>query len=288
MTTKILLTGATGNVGTQLVKQLASQQVPFKVLVRSGDNAAFLKTIPLAEIITGDLADTAAVTKALTGIEKAFLLTNSSEQAESLQLNFATTAKAAGVQHIVKLSQYAANANSPVRFLRYHASVENYIQKLGLQFTFLRPNLYMQGLLAFSDYIKKDGQFYAALGHAAISAVDIRDIAAVAVAVLTTSGHSNKTYNITGDQAITHYQMAETLSEVVAKEIRFVDVSPQQMEAALKAAGFPEWQIDGLIEDYAHYARGEAAGVFNTIEEITGKAPISFKQFSEDYKKMFA
>lgn len=286
-TTKILLTGATGNVGTQLVKQLALRNVPFRALVRSGDNAAFLKTIPRAEIIVADMADTVAVTQALAGIERVFLLTNSSAQAETLQLNFVTATKAAGVQHIVKLSQYAARIDSPVRFLRYHAAVEDHIREQELQFTFLRPNLYMQGLLAFADYIKQDSQFYAALGHAAISAVDIRDIAAVAAVALTTDGHSNKIYNITGPAAITHYEMAETLSQVLDKKVRFVDVSPQQMEAALQAAGFPEWQVGGLIEDYAHYARGEAAPVFSTVEDITGNPPVSFQQFANDYKNLF-
>ncbi|SJZ73149.1 Uncharacterized conserved protein YbjT, contains NAD(P)-binding and DUF2867 domains [Chitinophaga eiseniae] len=284
----ILITGATGNVGTQLVKRLAAAHVPFKVIVRSNDTNKYLENIPEAEIITADLGDEAAIGKALRGVEKAFLLTNSSEQAETLQLNFAAAAQAAGVQHIVKLSQFAAAEQSPVRFLRYHARVENRIRELGMTYTFLRPNLYMQGLLGFKDYIRNDGQFYAAVGNAAISAVDVRDIAAVAAYALTKPGHENKIYDITGGEAITHYEMADILSRVLGKPVKFIDVTPEQMEGAVRAAGFPEWQVGGLIEDYAHYARGEATVVSNAVPEVTGQAAIRFEQFVQDHKTLFA
>jgi uncharacterized protein YbjT (DUF2867 family) len=286
--TKILISGATGNVGTQLVKRLAALNISFKALVRNNDNSELLKSLPQAEIIIGDLADESALVEAMQGIEKAFLLTNSSEQAEQLQLNFVHAAHRAGVKHIIKLSQFAADENSPVRFLRYHAKVENKIKELELNYTFLRPNLYMQGLIAFKDYIKNDGNFYASVGNAAVSAVDIRDIAAVAAKALTETGHENKIYTITGKEAITHDQMAEIFSRVLDREIRFIDVAPDQMEVAVKAAGFPEWQVGGLIEDYAHYARGEAAAVYNTVRDVTNVDPIGFEQFVNDYKELFS
>lgn len=284
----ILITGATGNVGTQLVKKLVASNTPFKALVRTGDSSTLLKSLPQATIVTGDLSDPATLSNALQGIDKAFLLTNSSEQAESLQMNFVTAAHQAGVKHIVKLSQFAAEKHSPVRFLRYHAAVEAYIQSLGFNYTFLRPNLYMQGLLGFKDLIQQTGKFYAAVGHATISAVDVRDIADVAAAALTSAGHENKIYNITGSTSITHYEMADILSQVLGKQITFVDVAPAQMEETVRAAGFPEWQVGGLLEDYAHYARGEAATIFNTVQEVTGKPAIGFQQFAEDYRALFA
>jgi uncharacterized protein YbjT (DUF2867 family) len=119
------------------------------------------------------------------GVDRAFLLTNSSEQAEDQQSAFVAVAQSAGVKHIVKLSQWAADKDSPVRFLRYHAAVERIIKESGLAFTFLRPNLFMQGLLAFRETIVGQGKFFAAAGDTKISAVDVRDIAAVATAALT-------------------------------------------------------------------------------------------------------
>jgi len=284
----IFLTGATGSVGTQLLQKLGSLNVPVKVLVRSQAQAAELAGNPLVQVVSGDLADPASFQAALEGVQKAFLLTNSSQQAESLQLGFVEAARKAGVSHIVKLSQFAASEYSPVRFLRYHARVENRIRALGITYTFLRPNLYMQGLLAFKEYIKENGQFFASVGNARVSAIDVRDIAAVAAACLTETGHENKIYNLTGPKPLTHYEMAEIFSRVLDKPVAFIDVTPEQIQAGLRAAGFPEWQVGGLIEDYAHYARGEAAVVSEAVETITGKTATTFEQFAKDYSRVFS
>lgn len=286
-TSNLLITGATGSVGTQLIKILANSEVSFRALVRNNDQASLMQNLPQAEVAIGDLSDADSLNRALQGIEKAFLLTNSSEQSEQLQLNFVNAAHKAGVKHIIKLSQLAANEASPVRFLRYHAVVENKIKELGIDYTFLRANLFMQGLIAFQHFIKYDGKFYGSLGNAAVSAVDVRDIAAVGAKALTEPGHENKTYNITGPESITHNKMAEILSNVLEKEITYINLSPEQMQGALAAAGFPAWQIGGLMEDYAHYARGEAAEVFSTVANITGRQATSFEQFARDYKEYF-
>lgn len=124
-------------------------------------------------------------------------MTNSSERAEAQQLSFVEQARAAGVRHIVYLSQLDAAANSVVRFLRYHAVVEEAISSSGIAFTHLRPNLYMQGLLGFRSSITSEGRFFAPVGNARVSIVDVRDIAAVAVAALTQNRHEGKTYDIT-------------------------------------------------------------------------------------------
>ena len=112
-------------------------------------------------------------------------------------MRFAERVAASGVRHLVKLSQLAADEASPVRFLRYHAAVERRIRELGIGFTFLRPNLYFQGLLAFQTMIAKEGQFTAPIGEARVSAVDVRDIAAVAAVALTEAGHEGKPYTMT-------------------------------------------------------------------------------------------
>ncbi len=286
--TNILITGATGSVGTQLVKKLVSSDVSFRALVRTREQGDLMSDLPQVELTVGDLSDPCSLARALEGIDKVFLLTNSSEHAAQLQLNFVNAAYKAGVSHIVKLSQLAACVTSPVRFLRYHAVVENRIQELGMDYTFLRPNLFMQGLTAFEPYIKYEGKFYGSLGDAHVSAVDTRDIAAVAAATLTEPGHRNKVYNITGPQAITHAEMADTLSRVLEKQIAYIDLSPEQMQGALTVAGFPAWQVGGLIEDYAHYSKGEAAGVFSTVKDITGHDPICFEQFVQDYRTFFS
>jgi uncharacterized protein YbjT (DUF2867 family) len=221
-------------------------------------------------------------------VDRAFLLTNSSQQAETQQSTFVEIASRTGVKQIVKLSQWAADPESPVRFLRYHAAVEKKIQDSGIAYTFLRPNLFMQGLLAFRDSIKHQGKFFAAIGDARISVVDVRDIAAAAAAALTSEGHTGKIYNLTGPEALTHQQMAEKLSNALNRQIQFVDISPEMMRDTLLSVGIPPWQVEGLIEDYAHYHRGEASTVETGVQDATGRSAHSFDDFARDYAPAFS
>jgi uncharacterized protein YbjT (DUF2867 family) len=175
-----------------------------------------------------------------------------------------------------------------VRFLRYHAAVERKIRESGMAYTFLRPNLFMQGLLAFRETIIGQARFFAAVGDARISAVDVRDIASAAVAALVEKGHEAQTYNITGPQALSHGEMAETLSGALGRRIDFVDVPPDAMRETLIKVGLPVWQADGVIEDYAHYARGEAAEITKGVQDATGRPPRTFDDFAGDYAHAFS
>ena len=283
----ILLTGATGTIGSELTKILIRQGVPFRALVRSLPAAAALQGQPGVELVVGDLDDPASLAPGLAGVERAFLLTNSTERAEQQQLNFVQHARQAGVRQVVKLSQWAADRHSPVRFLRYHAAVEEAIRASGLAYTFLRPNLFMQGLLGFRESIVHQGRFFAAIGDARVSVVDIRDIAAAAAATLTEPGHEGRTYNLTGPAALTHAEMASQLAQALGKPVVFQDIPAEAMREALLGVGFPAWQADGLVEDYAHYHRGEAARVASGVQEATGTAPRAFADFARDYASAF-
>jgi uncharacterized protein YbjT (DUF2867 family) len=191
------------------------------------------------------------------------------------------------VKYLVKLSQFAANEASPVRFLRYHGVVERRIRELGLGYTFLRPNLFFQGFLAFQATIANEGRFFAPIGEARVSAVDVRDIAMVAAVALTEPGHVGKTYTITGPAAITHPEIAHAIAEAIGRQVTFINVPPTDFSGALRNLGVPTWQVDGLIEDYAHYSRGEAAEVHTTVREVTGSEPRDVTAFARDYASMF-
>ena len=236
----------------------------------------------------GNFDDPRSLEAALQGVSHAYLVTPSSPTAEAQQVRFAELGAAAGVRRLVKLSQLAADEASPVRFLRYHAAVERRIRELGIGFTFLRPTLYFQGLLAFQPMIAAAGHFVAPIGDARVSAVDIRDIAAVAGVALTEQGHDGKTYTITGPAAVTHSEMASALSKAIGRPVAFMDVSPDAFAAALKSAGVPSWQVDGLVEDYAHYARGEAQAISRHVREVAGIHPRDVDKFAEDYASAFA
>lgn len=283
----ILITGATGGNGSELVKLLASQGEPVRAMVRSKNRAMKIAGLAGVELVIGDLDDPATLARALEGVERAFLLTNSTERAEAQQRAFVEAGRRSGLHHVVKLSQFAADERSPVRFLRYHAVIERMIVESGMAYTFLRPNLYMQGLLGFAQSIKSSGQFFAAAADAKVSVVDVRDNAAAAAAALTGPGHEGRTYTLTGPEALTHAEMAASLSEATGRPIKFVNVSSEAMREALLHMGVPLWQADGLVEDYAHYRRGEAETIAAGVEETTGRPPRSFAAFARDYASAF-
>ena len=279
----ILLTGATGTVGFEVAKLLDQKGVSAKALVRSPEAAEKLAGLSHIIPVMGDLDAAASVAAALAGVEAAFLLTKSSERAESQQLGFVAAAKAAGVRHIVKFSQVHADVASPVRFLRYHAVVEAAIKASGMAYTFLRANLFMQEMLAFREPIRQQGRIFAPIGEAPVSLVDVRDLAEVAVAALTGAGHDNKSYDLTGPEALSHAELADQIGRAIGRRIEHVQMAPEQMRQIMMSYQFPEWQTDGLIEDYAHYDRGEAAGISGDIERVTGKKARSFEVFLGDY-----
>lgn len=284
----ILITGATGNIGTELVKRLSANGQEFLVMVRQSEDAAAFERMPGAKPVIADFEDKATVASALQGVERAFLLTPSSEKAQAWQTGFVQSAKDAGVERIVKQSQLHASDASPVRFLRYHAAVEQAIRGSGMEWTFLRPNLFMQGLLMFADQVKQQGKFAIAAGDAKVSAIDVRDIAAVAAVALTDDEHVGKTYDLTGPQALTHSEMAAMLSKASGREIRFERISDDQMRQMLSALKMPVWMADGLVEDYAHYRRGEAEASTSGVRDALGREPISFATFADDYAHLFA
>lgn len=230
----ILVTGATGNTGSTLLQELETRHARVRAMVREQPDGGRLRGTS-ATVVAGNFNDPRSLEAALEGVTRAYLVTPSSPDAEAQQIRFAELAAAAGVRHLVKLSQFAADEASPVRFLRYHAAVERRIRELGVGFSFLRPNLYFQGLLAFQSMIAKDGRFVAPVGDARVSA----------------------------------------------------DVPPQAFAGALSAAGVPPWQVDGLTEDYAHYARGEAEAISPHVREVTGADPRDVRTFAKDYARVF-
>ncbi|WP_037360268.1 SDR family oxidoreductase [Amycolatopsis orientalis] len=275
----VLVTGATGTVGSALIPALQARGSTVRAMTRG-------RPLDGVETVVADLRDPASIAVALKGVDAVFLNSPSAPDAAELQIQFANLARDAGVGRLVLLSQYAARADSPVRFLRWHAEVEAHVEKLGLDYTVLRPNLYLQALLNFSATVAQ-GFLAAPIGDAPVSAIDTRDISAAAAAVLTTTGHSGRTYTLTGPRAVTHAQIAEALSSATGRDIVFRDAPADQFAAALTGL-LPSWQISGLVEDYAHYSRGEAAEVHDSVADLTGRPARDLTDFAHDYAAAFA
>jgi uncharacterized protein YbjT (DUF2867 family) len=286
MSSRLLITGATGMIGSFLTDALVARGVELSVMLRPGDPGERIAGKPGVTSTEGDFDDPTSLRRALEGVDRAFLLTNSTERTEAQQIAFVEAAQAQQVGHVVYLSQLAADPESPVRFLRYHGAVEAALTNSTVGSTFVRPNLILQAYLPLAATIAH-GVLQAPIGDASVSVVDARDIAAVAAVALTEDGHVGKTYTITGPAALTHAEIATELGDAIGRQIRFESIPPEAFIPALTGAGMPKWQAEGLAEDYAHYDRGEASAVSPDVEQVTGSSARSVHDFAHDYADAF-
>ena len=287
MTDTILVMGATGNVGSQVVKQLADTGANVRAAVRSPRKAESLKgeRVSLTEFDT-DKPET--VEAAFQGVDKVFLLTPLVPNMVELSANLVAAAKKAGVKHIVKSSGMGAEVEPGITLTRWHREAEKAIEASGIAFTFVRPNGFMQNYANFNGAtIKTQNTFYLPVGDGKVSYIDTRDIAAVAVAALTQDGHEGKAYEITGLEAISNQEIAEIISQVVGRKINYVDVTEDAARSEMKQSGMPDVLIDMTMELYEIYKAGYASEVTPTVEQVTGNKPISFTQFANDYAEAF-
>ena len=289
----ILVTGATGTLGSEVVKQLSSATpaVNIKAGVHSAQNVKKVKDGDRVEVVLIDYNKLEHLKEALSQVDKLFLLTPDVPNAHELASNMVIEAKKAGIRHIVKQSVMGADLEADVGTLRLHRQAERIIEQSEIPFTFLRPNEFMQNFINFhSPSIKNNNVFYLPLEDAKVSLVDVRDIAAVAVKSLTedrSDKHNNKTYLITGPEALSYHQAAEILSNATGKKISYVNISEEEARGAMKEMGMSDWLINTISELHDYFRKGNASQVSSAVEEVTEKKPISFSQFAKDYAEAF-
>lgn len=283
----ILITGATGTNGREIVGLLSRSGVPCRALVRTPENAGALCVLPNVEIVVGDFAQPDTLAPALEGIDEALLISAIDPRLPELQGNFVQAAKRAGVSRIVKFSGMGTRFAGEWRFARWHLEAEKQLEDSGLAFTHLRPNQFMQVYLRFQPTIAAQGKFFAASRDSRVSPVDVRDIATVAVTVLTSPGHDGKTYEITGPDALTYGEIADKLSGALGKKVTYVDVPLEAAQKALIDSGMPDWFAQGQAEQYRVRWQGGQSAVTSVVGEIANKQPISFDRFARDYTPFF-
>jgi uncharacterized protein YbjT (DUF2867 family) len=286
-TGKILVTGATGNVGSAVLGNLGTTDVNLRALAHDESKARSLKDRGV-EAVVGELLEPETLIPALEGVSTVLLITPIHPEQVTQATNVIEAAKESGNDpRIVRLSVHQASHEAPSRNSRQHAQIEDELRSSGLPYTLLRPQSFMQNTLVTARTVASEGKIYQPFKDGKLGMIDAWDIGEVAAKVLTEEGHEGAVYTLTGPAAISFYEVAEALSEVLGKEVRYVDISLEDAKRAMLNMGLSEWRADVLIEYAKAHSEGYSNFTTQDVEQLTGQPATSYKEFATDFERVF-
>ncbi|MGR9105468.1 MAG: SDR family oxidoreductase [Gammaproteobacteria bacterium] len=281
MTDKILVIGATGNVGAQIVRQLAAQGFPVKAAVYPPELTEY-RAAPNVEAVPFDFYRSETFAAALAGVHRLYLMCKDDDPEPDRVLNpFVDQAKNAGVEHIVLMTGiHVDKAPDSVGYRR----VEKYVMASGLAYTILRPTWFMQFFQTpfILATIRRHGGIFLPADDGRVSFIAASDIAAVAATVLTRNGHEGKEYTLTGGEALSFADVAGILSRAIGHAIRYVNGSLDEVRRVVAEVGGWQGPIEFMDYLFRTVRDGEVEQIYPTVREITGRDPITFARFARD------
>jgi uncharacterized protein YbjT (DUF2867 family) len=283
----ILVTGAAGLNGKELLRWLSAKGIAVRALVRNPAKAETIAALPHVEIVQGDMARPETLAAALHDIDRAMLISSSAPDMLDVQSNFIDAARTAGVRHVVKLSGIMPELHSAFRFARMHGEIEKRLEASGMAYTHLRAGEFMPAYFRQVPMIVGKGAMFLPMENARTASIDVGDIAEIAARVLTGSGHEGKTYPLTGPEALTMTEVAAKLSAATGKPIRYVNVPPEDARQAQLTAGIPPYLADALFELFAERRNGKEGKVWPDAATLLGRPPTSFDEFAKRNAAVF-
>ena len=281
----ILVTGASGSVGREVVRAVLKTGKEFRAMFRSKEEAA--KAPRGVKTVIADFSNAEILASALQGVESVFMVCSPVQELVQLEGNVIDTSKKAGVKRIVQNSALGAG-DYDKSFPSWHRKVEDKIKASGMEFVILRPNGFMQNTITYlAPSIRAQGAFYDAMGNARTSLVDVRDVAAVAAIALTTDGHSGKIYELNGPEALTQDEVAEKIAQKSGRPVSHVNIPREAHQKAMLDLGMPEWQVKALVELQDYYVSGRAATVEGLIDKLLGRPARTMDQFLTEFAGEF-
>ncbi|WHX98724.1 SDR family oxidoreductase [Neobacillus sp. DY30] len=283
--TKILVTGSTGNIGCHVVEELIKRDGKVKAAVTNLDRGKKVFSDINVELVEFDFLRKDTYPQALEGVSKIFLMRppHLAKPKEDM-LPFLNEAKKLGVNHIVFVSLLGVEKKPVVP----HRKIEDLIRNLEFQYTFLRPSFFMQNLnTTHREDVLLRNELFMPVGKAKTSFIDTRDIAEVAAVCLTEDGHFYKAYTLTGSEAITYYEAASIMSDVLKRKITYQNPGIIEFRKKLIARGTPRNFANVMTVLYTMTRLGNAKNVTDKVERLLKRKPITFRQYVKDYQHFF-
>jgi uncharacterized protein YbjT (DUF2867 family) len=282
----ILITGASGNAGGAVLRELLKSGSKVRAMYRSKEDTA--KVPQGAVAVMADFADKQSLRRALEGVDTVYLVCSPVRELVELESNMIDACREAGVKHIVLNSALGAGDFSK-SFPSWHGKVEDKLKASGMAYTILRPNGFMQNLIAyFAPSIRAQGAFYQSTGDAKVSHIDLRDIAVAAAKILRSPAqHSEKIVELNGPEALSYAEIAEKISQATGRKVQYVDIPPDAQRKALLDMGMPDFLITALLELQEYYAAGKASKVDGTLESLIQRAPAKMDAFLKENADQF-
>jgi uncharacterized protein YbjT (DUF2867 family) len=268
------------------VLQLRARDQNVRALIHNPDHAARVDGRAV-QVVSADFADPSSLRTALDGVDAVFLSCGNVPDQVEYECTVIDEAKKAGVQRIVKLSARGAAIGSRVAYWDWHGVIERHLEASGIPWVMLRPSFMMTNLLAAADQVRDQGMLFAPAADARIAMIDPRDVAAAAAVALTTDGHEGNAYVLTGPDAITYQQVAQTLSTVTGRAVGFVDIPSEATFAALVDAGLPPFAAQQVVTVFGELRAGVQRQTTNTVQALTGRPARSFAAFAREYVSAF-
>jgi uncharacterized protein YbjT (DUF2867 family) len=267
----ILITGASGSAGGAVIEAAIAAGAKPRAMFRSRADAA--KAPAGVETAVADFADRDSLPAALEGITAVYLVCGPVPQLVELEGNMIAACTAAGVRHVVLNSALGAG-DFPKSFPSWHAQVERKLKESGLAWAILRPNGFMQNIVTYdSASIRAQGAFYAAMGDAKTSLIDVRDVGAVAAKILLEpQRHAGATYELNGPEAVSNADIAARISRVAGAAVSYVDIPEAAQRQSMRDLGMPDWQVTAILELQEYYRTGRCAAVDGTVAQLIGRS----------------
>ena len=282
----ILLTGATGKTGSATAKALNERGIKFRALIRNEEKREGIESLG-GEVIIGSIENKEAVDQSMVDVETALILLPNSENQLRLEKQLVDSAKQAGANRIVKMSSIEATPDATSPIPRLHLESEEYIKQSGLNWTMVKPNFYMQNLLASAATIKDQGKIFLPMGEGKTGMIDTTDVGKVLAKVLSEDGHESMNHEITGPEILSFFEVAEIFTQGLGKQVDYVDVPLAAYKETLGQFLTNQWHLDAVIDLFKGIADGGIEEKTDTYSNLMGESPKSLSQFISENSFIF-